>query len=61
MGSKFRISLTEQGDEIKGKVELDGPLSFALEALAATIETFGVDPVEFAKDLYLLVKKDMQK
>lgn len=62
--SKLRISLTEQGEEIKGQVRLDGPMYFALECLALAIDTLAksskVDPVEFARDLYFVVKENQE-
>lgn len=64
MGCKMGISLTENGEEIKGQVALDGPMSFALEALSLAIETLcksaKIDPVEFSHDLHLWIKKDHQ-
>ena len=58
---KLRISLTEKGGEIKGKIESEGPLYFTLESLALSIEKLAPDPVDFARDLYLFIKKEAQQ
>ena len=58
MTPKIRITMSQRGDEIRGTVNLEGEVMFALEALAATIEilakTAGVTPVEMARDLYYI-------
>ena len=50
--------MSQRGDEIRGTVNLEGEVMFALEALAATIEilakTAGVTPAEMARDLYYI-------
>ena len=62
--NKLRISLTEDREDIKGQVQLDGPMYFALECLALAIDTLAnsskVDPVELTRDLYLLVKENQE-
>jgi len=56
---KMRISLSQQGDEVKGTVELPADPAFILEGLATVIEAFahqaGVTPDAVVRDLYSIV------
>lgn len=55
----MRVSLSQRGDEVVGKVEIDADAAFVLEALAATVEAFakksGVAPAAIVRDLYSIV------
>lgn len=57
----MRISLSQQGDEIKGTVTLPGDPAFVLEALGLVVETFakqsGVTPREILDDVYRVLLK----
>lgn len=56
---KMRVSISQQGDELKGVVELPGDPAFVLEGLALIIgrvaAQFDVPPDAVVRDLYSLV------
>lgn len=56
---KFRVSLTQQGDEIKGQISTDGDPAFNLECVALIVESiaqkFEVDSDQVVRDLYSIV------
>ena len=56
---KFRTSLTQKGDEIKGQISTDGNAAFNLECVALIVESiskqFDVTPDQVVRDLYSIV------
>lgn len=56
---KLRVSLTQQGDDIKGTVALPGDPAFVLEAIVLIIERtaqqFEVPADAVVRDLYSLI------
>ncbi len=59
--SKMRISLTDKGGEIHGKVEIEGNYGFTREALLTTLESvaksYQMDTLDLITDLYHTEKK----
>lgn len=58
---KMRISLSHQGDDIKGVIDLPGnDPGFVLEGLALVVDRFsrssGVTHEQVLQDIYLLIK-----
>lgn len=58
--NRMRISFTEQRGEIKGKVDIEGDGTFALEGLAQVVHTLAtrheLSVDEVMQDLYAIVK-----
>ena len=61
---KMRISLTQKGDDIKGKIELPADPAFVLEGLTVAIEAFanqsGVPVKEVLEDVWTVYTRSLQ-
>jgi hypothetical protein len=63
--NKIRITLTEEGDDIKGTINVEATTGFTLDALAATVEAladhYKVSVDDVMQDIYAIAKRRIKK
>ena len=60
MSGKMRISMTDQGDVVKGSIQITGDTTFVQTALSQVVvhvsQSFGVTPDVLLKDLWMVIQ-----